>query len=82
MSEESKPKQNFDNQTLTLVTTALVAACNLISNDILKKVCMASSPCCTLGLAYVFLKSKNIIYHFVENKRSENTFRGIIADLN
>lgn len=72
----------FDNKTLTLVTTALVAASNLIPNDIWKKACAAASPCATMAFGWIFHRSKNMIYLWIEQWRAERVYNEIIAELN
>jgi|GEM_PF-6123077 len=83
MSDENNLSQrkNLDNKTLTLVTTALVAASNLVPNDVLKKACAASSPCITIAGGWVFLMVKNAVYLWIEQKRAKNAYNIIITDL-
>ena len=58
----SKRKLVFDNRSLTLVTTALVASSNFVPGDLGKKVAAGASPDVTMVIAYTFEKCKNIIY--------------------
>ncbi len=83
MSDENNLTHHnkLDNKTLTLVTTALVAASNLLPNDVWKKVCAASSPCATVTLGWIFQKIKNATYLAIEQWRAKKVYNGIIGDL-
>ena len=76
-STETKPKH--DNKTITLVTTALVAACNLISPSY-QKIMVCACPCITLAGAYCFVTLKSYIYYRMERKKTTQTYQTILDE--
>jgi hypothetical protein len=79
IQETQKP---FDNKTLTIAATALVACSNLLPTDMSRKIGAAAAPCVTIAIAYVFQKVKNILYMYIEQRRGIGAYSEIISDLN
>ena len=81
-TEDSTTELKHDNKTITIVTTALVAVCNVIPVPLYQKISMGACPCVTLILAYCFVKGKSYCYHSMERKRAMETYKIILEEQN
>lgn len=83
MTEKHTPEpRKFDNKTLTLGATALVACSNLLTNDTWRKIGASAAPCLAIFLAYIVKKCKIALYMYIEQRKGREVYSSIIADLN
>ena len=84
MTDTDEPLTDLkhDNKTITLVTTALVAICNLVKDTAVQKILVCCAPCVTLAVAYCFIKGKNYCYHLMERRKTMETYNAILAEQN